>query len=74
MKIYENLSTQIFKLFSLWIWKDVWRTHHIVTSLKNYKNVTEQMMSNSVLAQIFLTLWTLNLGAVSQSAVWIICM
>ncbi len=73
MKIYENLSMQIFKWFSLWIWKDVWRTHHIVTSLKN-KNVTEQMMSNSVLAHIFLTLLTLNRGAVSQSAVWITCM
>ncbi len=42
---------------------------------KNYKNVTEQLTSNSVLAQIFLMLWTLNPGAMSLcSAVWITCM
>ncbi len=33
---------------------------------KNYKNVTEQMTSNNVLAQIFLALWTLNPGAASS--------
>ncbi len=33
---------------------------------KANKNVTEQMTSNSVLAQIFLALWTLNPGAVSS--------
>ncbi len=33
--------------------------------------VTEQMTSNSVSAQIFLTLWTLNPGAASScSTVW----
>ncbi len=30
------------------------------------KNVTEQMTSNNVLAQMFLALWTLNPGAVSS--------
>ncbi len=39
---------------------------------KNDKNVTEQMTSNKVLAQIFLALWTLNPGATSSySTVWI---
>ncbi len=33
---------------------------------KIYENVTEQMTSNNVLAQIFLTLWTLNPGAASS--------
>ncbi len=33
---------------------------------KNYKNVTEQLTSNTVSAQIFLTLWTLNPGAASS--------
>ncbi len=33
---------------------------------KNYKNVTEKMMSNNVLVQIFLALWTLNPGAASS--------
>ncbi len=38
---------------------------------KTEKKITEQMTSNSVLAQIFLTLWTLNPGAASScSAVW----
>ncbi len=42
---------------------------------KTNKNVTKQLMSNSVLAQIFLTLWILNPGAASScSAVWITCM
>ncbi len=30
---------------------------------KTNKNITEQMTSNSVLAQIFLVLWTFNTGA-----------
>ncbi len=35
-------------------------------------NVTEQLTSNNVLAQIFLVLWTLSPGAVSSSgAFWI---
>ncbi len=39
---------------------------------KIYKNVTERLTSNSVLAQIFLAVWTLNPGAASScSAVWI---
>ncbi len=33
---------------------------------KTNKNVTEQLMSNSVLAQIFLMLWILNPGATSS--------
>ncbi len=33
---------------------------------KTRKNVTEQLTSNSVLAQIFLTLWTLNPGVASS--------
>ncbi len=33
---------------------------------KTNKNVTEQMMSNNVLAQIFLALWTLSPGATSS--------
>ncbi len=33
---------------------------------KTNKNVTEQMTSNNVLAQIFLALWTLNPGAASS--------
>ncbi len=32
---------------------------------KTNTNVTEQLTSNSVLAQIFLVLWTLNPGAAS---------
>ncbi len=71
--LFVDNSMQIFKWFSLQIWEDVCRTYHIVTCLKKiYKNVTEQMTSNSVLAQIFLALWTLNPGATSScSAVWI---
>ncbi len=71
--LFVDNSMQIFKWFSLQIWEDVCRTYHIVTCLKKiYKNVTEQMTSNSVLAQIFLALWTLNPGAASScSAVWI---
>ncbi len=34
---------------------------------KTNKNVTEQLTSNNVLAQIFLVLWTLSPGAVSSS-------
>ncbi len=33
---------------------------------KTKKNGTEQLTSNSVLAQIFLTLWTLNPGSASS--------
>ncbi len=33
---------------------------------KTNKNVTERLMSNSVLAQIFLALWTLSPGAASS--------
>ncbi len=33
--------------------------------LKTNTNVTEQLTSNSVLAKIFLTLWTLNPGTAS---------
>ncbi len=33
---------------------------------KTNTNVTEQMTSNNVLAQIFLALWTLNPGAASS--------
>ncbi len=39
---------------------------------KTNKNVTEQLTSNRVLAQIFLTLWTLSPGATSLCcAFWI---
>ncbi len=39
---------------------------------KTNKNVTEQLTSNRVLAQIFLALWTLSPGATSLcSAFWI---
>ncbi len=38
---------------------------------KTNTNVTEQLQINSVLAQIFIVLWTLNPGAASLcSAVW----
>ncbi len=35
-------------------------------ALKKHENVTEQLTSNSVLAQIFLAFWTLNPGAASS--------
>ncbi len=40
---------------------------------KTNKNVTEQLMSNNVLAQIFIALWTLNPGTTTSlcSAVWV---
>ncbi len=42
---------------------------------KNKKtNVTEQLTSNSVLAQIFLALWTLNPGAASSSSAFLIAL
>ncbi len=47
---------------------------HITLShaFKNNKTVTEQMTSNSVLAQVFLAFWTLNPGTASScSDVWI---
>ncbi len=73
----EDLSAyfywqQIYKWF--WpVWEDVCRTYRIGTCLlKTNTNFTEQLPSNSVLAQIFLTLWTLNPGPASScSAFWI---
>ncbi len=45
---------------------------HCHMPLKNNKTVTEQMTSNSVLAQVFLAFWTLNPGTASScSDVWI---
>ncbi len=45
---------QIYKWLSLRIWEDVCRTYHIVTCLvKIHKNVTEQLTSNTISAQIF---------------------
>ncbi len=37
---------------------------------KNYKHVTEQMTSNNVLAQIFLSLWTLDLVLRAHAALF----
>ncbi len=51
---------QIYRWFSLRIWEDVCCSYHTVTCLvKIHKNVTEQLTSNNVSAQIFLALWTL---------------
>ncbi len=47
-------------------------SHCLMPLKKFYKNFTEQLPSNSVSAQIFLMLWTLNAGAASLcSAFWI---
>ncbi len=66
---YFCWQQQIYKWFSLRIWEDVCRTCHMPLKKTN-KNITEQMTSNSVLAQIFLVLWTFNTGA-ACNAVWI---
>ncbi len=41
---------------------DVCRTYRIVTCPKLHTNVTEQLTSNTVSAQIFFALWNLNPG------------
>ncbi len=50
---------QIYTWFSSRIWEDVFlHVSHCHMPLKTHKNVTEQLWSNTVSAQIFLAHWT----------------